>query len=609
MFARRGLLLASYLGAVTVSHAGVAGQKVGHLYHINGQPSTVNNLGYTVTGVGDMNKDGYDDFAGGAPGWDVTPSTTRTGFGSNEGRAFVFSGRNGTTLLVLDGENPGDGMGQSMAGAGDVNKDGFPDVIVSAPGWDDTQNSIPDAGKVYVVSGLWIALQSGPKFVYAFNGAQGQNAYYGLHVANAGDLNRDTHPDILVGEPWWSVVAGANTREGRAYVYSGMDGKLLYTHTGITQSAKGERLGDGLAGVGDINLDRYDDYMIGNPAWDNTTLNTTDAGRAILFSGATGMPLRTFEGKGAFENLGSALGGIKDVNNDSFRDLVVASPTYSAGTFTFEGKIAVYSGLDGKLLHGWTGPTQSMSGISVATIDDITGDGLQDIVVGAFRYDAIGSSRNEDHGRVNILSGKDSSIYTTIDGENSADWFGYDVSSIGDANGDGVPDFIASARLWDLDPTRSNLLQVTNGRLYVYSGAKLSLSADQHLHSLSSTGPGTTQNFSLTAGVPQANRNYILATSQGTGPIQLGSVKLPLSVDPWLQLTLPMILGGAPFFPNWVGKLDGMGEASTSWTLPPSANTSLIGITLWQAYVVWHNNGTVNVFDMGSNAVPITLIK
>ncbi|MHC4079125.1 MAG: hypothetical protein ACYST0_11875 [Planctomycetota bacterium] len=600
----RARLPALLLGAVTVFSASLMGQKVSLMYYLDGQQSTVNNLGYTVTGVGDINKDGHDDFAGGAPGWDAKPSSGT--MGSNEGRAFIYSGKNGTTLMVFDGENPGDGFGQDMAGAGDVNKDGYPDVTVSAPGWDDTKNKITDAGRVYVISGLWIALKAGTKFIYTFTGAQGQSSQYGLAVANAGDVNLDTYPDIIVGEPWWSIKAGTSTREGRAYVFSGKDGKLLYTHTGAT---KGERLGEALAGLGDVNKDAFGDYAVGSPGYNDTVTSTSGVGRAFVFSGRTGKSIRTFTGKGAFENLGGSLSGIADVNNDKVRDIVVASATFSKGTFTFDGKVTVYSGFDGKLLRSWIGPAQSMSGISVAAIDDITGDGLQDILVGAFRYDVIPTSRNNDTGRVNVLSGKDASLYATIDGERTADWFGYRVAAVGDADKDGVPDFIAAARLWDLDPTQTSPQKLQNGRLYVYSGTKLSLTADQHLHSLSSTGTGTTQKFRLSAGTTHANRSYVLATSLGTGPIPVGAVLVPLSADLWFNQTLGMILTRHAFFPNWVGKLDAKGDAAASWTLPPNKDTSLIGTTLWQAYVVWHRSGTLDLFDMASNAVPMTLIQ
>ena len=157
-------------------------------------------FGWSVASAGDVNKDGFDDLIVGAVINDAS--------GFQAGRAYVYSGLNGDTLYVFTGEAAGDRFGHSVASAGDVNNDGFDDLIVGAGGNDAGGSG---AGRAYVFSG-----QTGDT-VYVFT-SEAAGDGFGYSVASAGDVDNDGFDDLMVGAIF-SDAGGDNA--GRAYVYLG----------------------------------------------------------------------------------------------------------------------------------------------------------------------------------------------------------------------------------------------------------------------------------------------------------------------------------------------------------------------------------------------------
>ncbi|MFQ6092314.1 MAG: M6 family metalloprotease domain-containing protein, partial [bacterium] len=202
------------------------------------------------------------------------------------------------------GEAAYDELGYSVSGAGDVNGDGFDDLIVGAP-LNDAGG--PDAGRAYLYSGTTGAL------LYTLPGG-GPGDHFGWSVSGAGDVNDDGYADLIVGAPL-NDAGGADA--GRAYIYSGATGTLLYPFTG---QAAGDWLGVSVSGAGDVNNDGYADLIVGAPLND---AGSTDAGRVYIYSGATGALLYTFTGEAAVDQLGSSVSGAGDVNNDGCDDLIV----------------------------------------------------------------------------------------------------------------------------------------------------------------------------------------------------------------------------------------------------------------------------------------------
>jgi len=168
-------------------------------------------LGLSVSGAGDVNNDGFDDLIVGAPYNDAG--------GTNAGRAYVYSGETGAVLWTFTGEAAGDEFGTSVSGAGDVNNDGLGDLIVGAP---ENDAAGFDDGRAYVYSGQTGAV------LFTFTGETDYD-YFGWSVSGAGDVNNDGWDDLIVGA-WESDAGGGDA--GRAYVYSGQTGGLLWTFTG-----------------------------------------------------------------------------------------------------------------------------------------------------------------------------------------------------------------------------------------------------------------------------------------------------------------------------------------------------------------------------------------
>ncbi|MCH7879867.1 MAG: FG-GAP repeat protein, partial [candidate division Zixibacteria bacterium] len=168
-------------------------------------------FGISVSGAGDVNNDGFADLIVGALPNDAG--------GSNAGRAYVYSGQTGALLHTFTGEAAGDWFGHSVSGAGDVNNDGFADLIVGGPG---NNAGGGNAGRAYVYSGQTGAL------LHTFTGEAAVD-FFGFSVSGAGDVNNDGFADLIVGA-YRNDAGGSDA--GRAYVYSGQTGALLHTFTG-----------------------------------------------------------------------------------------------------------------------------------------------------------------------------------------------------------------------------------------------------------------------------------------------------------------------------------------------------------------------------------------
>ena len=392
-------------------------------------------FGSSVSGGGDVNNDGYDDLIVGAHLNDAG--------GINAGRAYVYSGQTGGLLYTFTGESVNDEFGYSVSGAGDVNSDGYADLIVGAR----YNNAGGDsAGRAYVYSG-----QTG-NLLYTFTGEAAGNRF-GISVSGAGDVNDDGHDDLIVGAHK-NDTGGSSA--GRAYVYSGQTGKLIYIFTGQTG---GDWFGVSVSGAGDTDGDGNDDLIVG--AYGNDT-GGSDAGRAYVFASqelcAYGK-LYIFEGDAADDKLGRWVSGAGDVDNDGYDDLIVGAPWNDAGG-TDAGRAYVYSGQNGNTLYTFTGEAiDDLLGYSVSGAGDVDNDGYDDLIVGAYRNDAGGY----DAGRAYVYSGQTGDLLWTFTGESTGDYFGISVSGAGDVNGDGYADLIVGASWNDAGGNCA-------GRAYVYSG-------------------------------------------------------------------------------------------------------------------------------------------
>lgn len=324
------------------------------LYTFNGDTLQIQ-FGLSVSGAGDVDGDGFDDVVAAAPGDGVN--------GHQSGTVRVFSGFDGSILYNFHGDDPKDFLG-SVSGAGDVNADGYADIVAGAPGDDNTGHI---AGSVRVYSGF------DGSILYTFNG-NGSGDFFGVSVSDAGDVNADGYADVIAGS---NAILSAPPISGFARVFSGFDGSILYNFTGDSAD---DHFGAAVSGAGDVNADGFADLIVGAPQDDN---NGPAAGSAQVFSGADGSVLYTFDGDSAGDRFGRTVSGAGDLDADGFADLIVGAPE-DDNNGNNSGSISVFSGFDGSILFTLDGDSaDKYFGYSVSGAGDVNKDTLADVIVGA----------------------------------------------------------------------------------------------------------------------------------------------------------------------------------------------------------------------------------
>ena len=410
--------------AQTITHVPV-------LSSSTGAPSAGEEFGGSVSSAGDVNGDGFADLIVG---------TRRDGpNGRDPGNARVFSGIDGSVLYTFNGD------GASVSGAGDVNGDGFDDLIVGAP---NTENNGTRSGSARVYSGV------DGSVLYKFDG-DSNNSQFGISVSGAGDVNGDGFADLIVGA---SLSDNNGRNSGSAKVFSGVDGSVLYTFDGDGDSFLSS-FGESVSGAGDVNGDGFDDLIVGARGVDKNGRDI-NFGRARVFSGVDGSVLYNFDGDSAGDQFGESVSGAGDVNGDGFADLIVGA-RFDDNNAPSSGSARVLSGSDGSVLYNFDGDSAGdFLGGSVSGAGDVNGDGFDDLIVGVDRDDNNGT----DSGSARVLSGSDGSVLYVFDGNSAGDQFGFSVSGAGDVNGDGIADLIVGA-------PRDDDSAIVSGRARVLSGS------------------------------------------------------------------------------------------------------------------------------------------
>ncbi len=468
--------------------------------------SALNYFGYSVSSAGDVNMDGYSDvivgayaysnrgrayiYFGGA-GMNNTADVTMTGdsannfgisvskagdvngdgycdviigargYNSNTGKAYLFYGgssMNNTADVILTGEFVNNNFGYSVSSAGDVNSDGYADVICGAYGYNFF------AGKAYIFYG-GADMNSIADLTIT---GESDNIYLGWSVSSAGDVNGDGYDDIIVPAPSY------NSYMGRSGIYFGGTNMDNTADVTLTPPGTGYQFGVSVASAGDVNGDGYSDVVIGSDAYSSFT------GRAFVFYGGSVMnntPDFIMTGEGISNSFSFSTASAGDVNGDGYSDIIAGAYGYSSST----GKAYLYMyGMNGNLYSdlSFNGETAgSYFGNSAASAGDVNGDGYSDLIIGAYGY-------NSFTGRAYIFYGgpdMNNTADVTLIGDAVNVYFGWSVASAGDVNGDGYSDVIVGSYAYS----------TYSGKAGIYfGGASMNSGVDILL-----IGPGANYNF------------------------------------------------------------------------------------------------------------------
>jgi hypothetical protein len=331
---------------------GADGEKSGRVYVYSTKTSKLlwsadgqkgDELGTGVEAAGDTNGDGIPDVIASAPGG---------------GYAKVYSGRNGRVLFTMKAEKSSDDFGRHTSGAGDVNHDGFADVIVGAP---NNSAGGESAGRAYVYSG-----KDGSLLLTLTGEHEGDE--FGSAVAGYADRN---HVFLVIGAP-----KGGAKHTGRTYIYDMLSAKARFI---IDSDESGGALGGMFLSIpGDVDGDGVPDIYASD--WSNSAKGAM-TGRVYVISGRDGHPLLTLTGEGAGEGFGTSPSVAGDVDGDGHADLIVGAWQYSDVAIG-GGRAYLYSGKDGRLMKTFTCRTPGDTfGFDAVTMGDIDGDGMSDFLI------------------------------------------------------------------------------------------------------------------------------------------------------------------------------------------------------------------------------------
>jgi hypothetical protein len=541
------ILLCSSLLCPTPS-AQVIGGAWEELHRIDGT-AALELLGEQIAAAGDVDGDGVPDLILGA-------SYAAPGGIFQAGSAFVYSGKSGSLLWRFDGNEAAGWFGRSTAGVGDVDGDGFGDLIVGAP--KETPNGEARAGRAYLYSGATGDLLRQFEGTKAFD-------YLGTSVAGAGDIDGDGVGvgDIIIGATNAHPGSGFS---GSTYVYSGASGALIWRFVG-TQD--GELMGSSVANAGDVDGDNVNDVIVG--AESAAHHGRSFAGAAYVYSGATGKEIWRFNGKAAYDSFGSSVAGAGDVNGDGHADLMIGIPNADPHQRSYAGAAHVYCGSTGQTLWEFTGISAGgQLGESVSGGSDVDGDGFDDVIAGARNAEGYAQI-----GNAFLWSGATGELLTTISGYTWGDNLGSAVAFLGDLDGDRLCDFAVGAQA--ADPQDLNAA----GSVYIHSLAPfLITSADE----LSAT-IGTSVQLDLDFPDSQAGSTYmVLASASGVGPSHYGKITIPLTND---SIFVRMLGGWNPaLLRNGRGVLNAQGN-STATLLGGPALLPMVGSTFTLAAVTY----------------------
>jgi hypothetical protein len=403
---------------------------------------TVGRFGNCVAAAGDVNGDGLGDLLVGAPYENANVSF--------DGQAYLFYGAASRALvastLVREGNQTDARAGNTVAGIGDVNHDGYADIAIAAPYYDN--GAAANAGRVTVYHGSDGEVTNFTNWTLL--GTQA-DAHLGSGLCGAGDVNGDGYDDLAVGSPAWD---GDQAGEGRVEIFHGGPTGLAATAARtLDGNAVNAGFGAALASAGDVNRDGRDDLMIGTSTF--TSAFTAEGKIFVYLGGASGIaasPQFTRTGGAVGAQLGYSVAGAGDVNRDGYDDVAAGAPGITS-SFAAEGAAYVFYGsAAGVQAAGATSVFGGQAGMALGrsvALGDFDGDGCADLVAGAPFWDGAFSGQGLVRGWRGTTSGLSTVLWWGYSASQANGNTGWSVANAGDVNGDLVCDIVIGQPGWD----------------------------------------------------------------------------------------------------------------------------------------------------------------
>ncbi len=353
-------------------------------------------FGRILVGGSDFNNDGTPDFI--VASQYVDPDNS-----NDQGKVYLYSGLDLSLLKTFEPTISGwHNFGRSVDTLGDINNDGYGDLIVGASAWYDSSTATTIQGAAVVFSGL----DKSVLFVATYDSSSN---WFGKSVACIGDLNNDNINEF--------AVAGATydsfpyTDSSRVVIYDGATFAKLHTlKENIYTSQDG--YGFKVIGPGDLNNDSIPDIVVSDVLRD----------WVYVYSGADYSLLWSLGNMGA--DFGADMAGLGNVNNDSYNDIIISTSSGISSTY-------ILSGFDGSVIYNMVLATS----YSVGRVGDINRDGYADFAIG--QYD-------NSRGRFDIFSGKDTTRLYFSGGKYNGNHYGNKIIAA-DLDSDGISEIIVAA--------------------------------------------------------------------------------------------------------------------------------------------------------------------
>ncbi len=546
LFTRPILFLFSFAIFVAPTLTGqTAGGEWYQLHRYSGS-NKGDHFGNSVSNVGDVNQDGWLDWAIGAPGEENDLGRTDAGV------ARVFSGKTGRVMYEWAGVENFDHFGVSVGRGKDTNADGHPDILVGAD-WMDT-NGLQGNGSAFLYSGLDGSL------IRQWDGERSHDGFgYSVHTAD--DFNGDGFADILVGAPWADAMGSGELDVGAIYIFSGLDGSLLLR---IEGEQPNDLHGQVVTGIGDLNQDGTWDFLAGSRY--SNEQGKRYAGSVVAYSGVSGQVIFRISGSNPYDYLGTSILRIGDINWDGVRDFAAGAPgTDSNGLDS--GSVFVYSGVDGALIRSHDGAQAGdFFGGTIAGLGDLDRDYVMDYAVGADHADSDGF---DNSGAVYCFSGTDGRPLEEFKGPHENAYFGRAISGLGNFIANQQKGMLIGTEwsdLYGLEDSGSVDLYCYDPFLYGvgdvlyqgYQAVRIDVS------------DGGLLEFEIDFPDEAAGYEYrVILSRADPASTMFRGILVPLAMDTWAVNSWHGFFPGAGVFDGFQGTLDAEGKAMARFAVAP----------------------------------------